>query len=124
MSGSLSDRKAGEWQQRFMRFQKCPKTVEQFCRQEGVSPASFYLWRNRLGRGRGHAPKALESAASASQSPAGFRPVRLLTPASLSVHLPGGTRLVVPMSEPEGLRSVIDAVARADAEHRAEARPC
>lgn len=119
MSGSLSDRKAGEWQQRLLRFEKCRSTVQEFCRREGVSAPSFYLWRKRLGHGRRHGRKP-----SADQSPASFRPVRLLTPASLSVHLPGGTRLVVPMSEPEGLRSVIDAVARADAEHRAGARPC
>jgi len=119
MSGSLSGSKAGEWRQRLLRFEKCRSTVNEFCRQEGVSPASFYVWRKRLGHNRQGARKP-----STGQSPPGFRPVRLLTPASLSVHLPGGTRLIVPMSEPEGLRSVIDAVARADAEHRAEARPC
>ncbi len=117
MSGSLSGRKAREWQQRLLRFEQCGFTIKEFCRRQGVSAASFYLWRKRLGKGC--SPKG-----SAAEAPVGFRPVRLLPTASLSVHLPGGTRLVVPMSEPEGLRSVIDAVARADAEHRAEARPC
>ena len=117
MSGSFSDRKSREWRRRFLRFEKHPSTIKEFCRREGVSEPSFYLWRKRLGLK--DAPKP-----TPAESPTGFRPVRLLTRESLVAHLPGGMRMVVPMSEPDGLRAVIDALARVDAELRAEARPC
>lgn len=121
MSGSFSDRKSREWRRRLLRFEKHPSTIKEFCRREGVSEPSFYLWRKRLGLKNAQKPVRAESPA---ESPAGFRPVRLLTRESLVAHLPGGMRMVVPMSEPDGLRAVIDALARVDAELLAEARPC
>lgn len=45
-----------------------------------------------------------------------FTPVRLVAAASVAVHLPGGTQLRVPTSDPEVLRLVIDTLAHADAE--------
>jgi hypothetical protein len=117
MSGSFSDRKSREWRRRLLRFEKHPSTIKEFCRREGVSEPSFYLWRKRLGLKDAQKPVP-------DEPPAGFRPVRLLTPESLVAHLPGGMRMVVPMSEPDGLRAVVDALARVDAELRVETRPC
>ena len=117
MARSASGRKVQEWRRRFRRFEKSRQSVGAFCRQEGVSAPSFYLWRKRLAQSAG-------STEPAPQAAAGFRPVRLLPTVDLTVQLPGGTQLLVPMSDAESLRSVIDVVARVDAERCREARAC
>jgi hypothetical protein len=115
MARSLFGHKSREWRQRFKRFRKSRQSVATFCREEGVSAASFYLWKKRLAQESG-------GVASTVESPAGFRPVRLLSAAGVGVQLPGGTQLVVPMSDAESLRLVIETLARVDAER--EAQPC
>ncbi len=45
----MSDSKRQEWIARLKRFQEQKHfSVPAFCRTEGISPASFYLWRRRL----------------------------------------------------------------------------
>ena len=44
----MSESKRQEWAARLQRFQQNPSSVEAFCRHEGVSSASFYLWKRRL----------------------------------------------------------------------------
>lgn len=44
----MSESKRQEWTTRFQRFQENPSSVARFCRSEGVSSASFYLWKRRL----------------------------------------------------------------------------
>jgi len=117
MARSLTDRKAQEWRQRFLRFEKSRQSIAAFCREEGVSAPSFYLWRKRL-------RAASTARRGTTLAPEGFRAVRLLPGASLTAQLPGGTRLVVPISDAEGLRAVIDALARVDAQLFQGARPC
>ena len=117
MAGSLSPTKADEWRRRLSRFQQSQLTVAAFCRQEGVSVPSFYLWRKRLALSR---PTKHEC----SKPPAGFRPVRLLPSVGVSVQLPGGTQLVVPTTEAESLRLVIETLTRVDADRMSEGRPC
>ena len=60
----------------------------------------------------------------AARPAAGFRPVRLLPSVGVSVQLPGGTQLVVPTTDAESLRLVIDILARVDADRIGEGRPC
>lgn len=117
MGRSVSGRKIQEWRRRFRRFEKFRQSVSAFCQMEGVSAPSFYLWRKRLGQSAG-------STEPTPRPPVGFRPVRLLPAADMTVQLPGGTQLVVPLSDAESLRSVIDVVARVDAERCQDARPC
>ena len=112
MAGSSNSRKVREWQRRMTRFQEGRQSVVAFCRKEGVSAVSFYRWRKRLAQ----RPLPAEEAA-------GFRAVRLVSPAGVAVQLPGGTQLHVPTSDPRGLRLVIATLARADA-RRAEGHPC
>ena len=114
MARSSSGRKAQEWRRRLRRFVKSRQSIAAFCQQEGVSPPTFYLWRKRLAEAGSQRP--------AAASPAGFRPVRILPAAGVSVQLPGGTQLLVPTADAESLRLVIETVARADAER--EGRPC
>lgn len=104
MAGSLDSRKALEWRRRLERFQGAHQSIAGFCRKEGVSAPSFYQWRKRLA----------QQSRSTEEAP-GFRPVRLVSSASVAVELPGGTQLSVPTSDPEALRLVIETLARVDA---------
>ena len=112
MVRSMSDRKAQEWRQRLLRFENSGHTINGFCRQEGVSPQSFYLWRKRLAK------------QTVTEPPDAFRPVRVLPAGGVSVQLPGGTQLVVPTSDAQSLRLVIESLARIDAERLGDSRPC
>jgi transposase-like protein len=116
MARSVSGRKSLEWRRRLRRFHKSRQSIAAFCRQEGVSPPSFYLWRKRLQEACPERP--------AMKPPAGFRPVRIVPAAGVSVQLPGGTQLLVPLSDAEGLRVAIEALARVDAQHRGGAASC
>ena len=116
MSRSLSVSRHQLWKQRLARFQASHQTVVEFCRQEGISQPSFYLWRKRLS-----SPSA---GRQSSKPPAGFRAVLLLSSANVSVQLPGGTQLVVPMADHESLRAVIETVTRIDAARLEGDRPC
>ena len=117
MARSRDARKWQQWRRRMRGFEKGQQTVAAFCREEGVSEASFYHWRRRLAD-----PSAQERGGEAD-STAGFRPVRVLRAAQISVRLPGGTRLQVPSSDPEAVRLVIETLARLDAQ-RAGDGPC
>jgi hypothetical protein len=110
MARSISGRKLAEWRRRLQRFRRSRQSIVAFCREEGVSPPSFYLWRKRLA---GAIPRP-----PAAGPPAGFRPVRLTAAAGVSVQLPGGTQFVVPLADANGLRAAIEVIARVDAEHR------
>ena len=44
----MSASKRQEWTTRLQRFRENPSSVAAFCRTEGVSSASFYLWKRRL----------------------------------------------------------------------------
>ena len=133
MAGSLDFPKVLEWRRRMARFRRSRRSVAEFCRGEGVSAPSFYQWRRRLagtsarrkvravGAGKGK-PVGAEDG-KATEATGNFTPVRLVATAGVAVHLPGGTEFCVPISDPQALRLVIDALARADAE-RAGAVPC
>jgi hypothetical protein len=93
-------------------------TVVRFCKQESVSTASFYRWRNRLGTRK---PPARESDAGTAattgvgQTPL-FQPVRVTgaqTP--ISIQLPGGVRVEVPVENLDAVRAVLGELLRHDA---------
>jgi hypothetical protein len=42
-------RSRAEWRSLIERGQRSPLSVTAFCAAQGVSTASFYLWRKRLG---------------------------------------------------------------------------
>jgi transposase-like protein len=108
MARSVSGRKAQEWRRRLQRFHKSRQSIAAFCRQEGISPPSFYLWRRRLAETSPRRP--------AARSSADFRPVRIVPAAGVSVQLPGGTQLLVPLSDAEGLRVALETIAGVDAQ--------
>ena len=59
-------RSRAQWQSLVERAERSPLGIRQFCRHEGVSSASFYAWRRRLGAG---APQALPTAAPTGETP-------------------------------------------------------
>jgi hypothetical protein len=95
--------KRAEWRKRLQRHRRSGLTVARFCEREGVSTASFYSWRKRLGGARTGGEGELP----------GFQPVRL-TPAGvpMSIHLPGGVQVEVPMENLEGVRAVVGELMR------------
>ncbi|MEZ6128936.1 MAG: hypothetical protein R3C59_09655 [Planctomycetaceae bacterium] len=48
MSRFPDPERAVRWRQRLSRFECSELTVAEFCRLEGFSTASFYLWRRKL----------------------------------------------------------------------------
>jgi hypothetical protein len=75
--------------------------VAGFCEQEGVSTASFYAWRKRLRGTRKVGKDGRPVFASVRLTPAG-------TP--MSIHLPGGVRVEVPMENLDAVRAVVGEV--------------
>jgi hypothetical protein len=100
--------KLAVWQQRLLRFEKSRQTINEFCRQEGFSPQSFYLWRKRLGKNTG--PIGSASRLTAGQS---FVPVRLTATAALPIiiRLTNGVRVRLPSDNIEALRAGIETAA-------------
>ena len=48
MPRGSSPEKIKEWTSRLERFAESQQTVGEFCRREGVSEPSFYLWKKKL----------------------------------------------------------------------------
>lgn len=98
--GGLSKR--AEWRKRVGRYRGSGRTVAGFCEQEGISTASFYAWRKRL--------RGTKTAGKDGARPA-FKPVRL-PPAGtpMSIHLPGGVWVEVPMENLDAVRAVVGEV--------------
>ena len=48
-AGSGARRSRGQWQSLIARAERSPLSVRAFCAAQGISTASFYLWRKRLG---------------------------------------------------------------------------
>lgn len=118
------------WRERLRRYRGCGVTVAAFCAREGVSTASFYAWRRRLGessagapgkspvRGRPAQPQWDETA----EAPL-FVPVSLeaASSADVQIALPGGAVVRIPAAADEGLlRRCIRAATLREPETEAE----
>ena len=110
MARGIDAAKHAQWRLRMERFQRSDVSVVEFCEDEAVSTASFYLWRKRLAR-------AEPVTNNVHQPTAGFAAVRVVGAPSLVAQLPGGTRLEVPTDDAHALRVVIEALIHGDAEH-------
>ncbi len=135
MSRRSDPKKLAVWRERFERFSSSGLAVGRFCAGEGVSTASFYNWRKRLGhkdyvdepvaqfdRRRpvtdGH-PRLRSGPADGRGR---FQQVavvpgtsRLLpTTAAICIQLPCGTRIEVDAEHLDAVRAVIAEVARVD----------
>ena len=112
MSRGSDSVKVLEWRRRIERFGRSELSVYEFCQDEGVSSASFYQWRKRLGTVG--APSVGRRGDVASHS--GFAAVRVVGASGIHVRFPGGTQMEIPASDPESLPQIIQAIARVDAE--------
>ena len=138
-TGSRAE-KVVEWQERLARFDRSGTSIAQFCRDEGVSPPSFYIWRRKLrrrpaaagssGTGRLTAKSAVAGQGVQGQPRQGsFVPVRVLGDVNfhgqltMTAELQGGTRFTIPLAGPETLQLAIAALVQADAERPGD-RPC
>lgn len=88
--------KVAEWRERLRRFDSAGVSIAKFCREEGVSQSSFYLWRMRL-----------ECEAS---SRAEFAPLRIVGGERVRVSLPGGALIEVPRGDERVIRIVMEAL--------------
>lgn len=111
MARRMDERRVAEWRERFERFREAGLSVVRFCERERVSAATFYLWRKRLGENA--APR---SAVALSTGP--FASVRLVGGATLSAWLPSGTRLEIPLHDPQALELALRVLTSVDAERR------
>ena len=109
--------KAAAWRRRVRRFGRSGMTVVHFCREEGVSTASFYRWRNRLAQRRRLTPNAdaRSSPTTGLERTPVFQPIRVTgaeTP--ISIQLPGGVRVEVPAENLDAVRAVLGELLRHD----------
>lgn len=119
MADSVDSKKWAAWRQRLERFGRAGLPVTRFCAAEGVSLASFYLWRKKLAAARREA----EGQVVAGEGQA-FSPVTLVGTSTLVVELPGGTRLQVPAGNVGLLRAALEEIAAADARWYAGGASC
>ncbi len=89
MMGRTADQSvAAVWRRRVARQRHSGVPVAEFCRQEGVSSASFYAWRTRL-----------RKSAQAGSRPL-FVPVEVsaaaTSPGGVQIELPGGAVVTLP----------------------------
>ena len=113
MARSSDSPKAVAWRRRVRRYGCSGLTVVRFCKEEGVSTASFYRWRNLL------AERPIQSS---DQTPT-FQAVRVTAckPAEtgadtpVSIQLPGGMRVEVPTHNLDVVRAVLAELLRANA---------
>lgn len=107
---------AAAWERRVAAQGRSRLTVAEFCRREGVSPASFYAWRKRLQQ-----PEAA----------AGSEPlfVALQMPdvppwsGGLQIELPGGAVVRLPAEAPAALVTTAVRAAMSDGRGQ-EGRSC
>ena len=96
---------SSRWE-RLLRRQACGDlSISEFCRREGVSAPSFYLWRRRL-RGRASASPTFVELKAAEPSPPAP------APAPLELILANGHRVSVRRGfDPQALRELLTALA-------------
>lgn len=124
MARSTDSGKLALWQERFERFSRGRMAVGPFCARERVSVASFYYWREKVGKvggARDDGGKKIGKAVCVLQDRprpdrrSVFQPVTVVPAASaVRIELPGGTRIEVGAEDLEVVRAVVHAVARSD----------
>lgn len=95
MSRPLDPKTFVGWQERLERFSRSELGVAKFCAREGVSEASFYYWRKKLGYKSRRARRTDRRGV--------FQPVTVVPASSegvpqapaICIHLPCGTRIEV-----------------------------
>lgn len=100
------------WRERLLRFPQAGLTIEEFCRNEGISTASFYAWRKKLR----DQPTAESFPRQSTPATPAFQPLQLIaTPtATLTVQFPCGIRIELPADQTQAIRTVMTELLRAE----------
>lgn len=111
MSRSTDTRKLALWRERFERFSRGEWAVGPFCTRERVSVASFYYWREKLGK-----VGCASQDRSRANRPGVFQPVTVVPAVpAVRIQLPCGARIEVATGDLGVVRAVVGVVARSDA---------
>jgi len=81
------------WRERVERQPGSGLGIEAFCRQEGVSPASFYEWKKRLRRPAAGKPPAAFAAVTIVGNPPSAERIEIELPQGIVLRLPPGVEL-------------------------------
>lgn len=104
MSRCIDAAKSELWRDRLARRRESELSIAAFCQAEGVSIASYYAWRRKLGvaRARPAQPKqrAFQQLVMSGLAPA------------LTARLPGGVEIEIPSGQEAALRTVVSELVR------------
>lgn len=124
MPRSTNSGKLALWRKRFERFSRGRMAVGPFCARERVSVASFYYWREKVGKvgcARDDGDRKIGDSDHVRQDRprpdrrSVFQPVTVVPAAPVvRIELPGGVRIEVGAEDLEVVRTVVHAVARSD----------
>ena len=96
MAGKRNAEKAALWRETLRRQASSGLSIQRFCEQEGVSAASFYAWRRKLGRPTRRARKS-SAVRVANSAGSQFIPLSLAhAPIAMEVVHPLGYRVRLP----------------------------
>lgn len=114
---------AAVWKGRIAEQGRSGLSIAEFCRRQGFSAPSFYVWRKRLRQGRAIASGAGIRPAGAARSRSGdsalFVPIQLAAASGVRLELPGGAVLTLPNdASPELVTAVIQAALSTQREER------
>lgn len=107
------------WRERLRRFRQSGVTVAEFCEDEGLSTASFYVWQRRL-RGDGAAPRVPDRIGQAVPKQALFVPVAVRPMVGeVRIDVADGVVIRLPLDADERLlcaclRAAVDATSRGE----------
>ena len=89
----LLSKVAEAWAERLSRFDQAELTVAPFCKQDAVSQASFYKWRQRL-RKNSPASQATQLIKPPLFIPSSLpKPIESSPQTKMTIELPGGIRI-------------------------------
>jgi hypothetical protein len=91
MGRAVDGRVAQAWEQRIARQERSRLSIAAFCREEGVSLASFYAWRRRLGSGASRTSFLVPVQLPAAETPT--HGIRIELPGGIVVNLPADASL-------------------------------
>ena len=129
MAGGFDSATVRRWRERLGRFDDCVRqdggmTIEEFCRDEGISQSSFYNWRRKLARSKKQTPSARQrqKKKKSANDRGAFEPVMIAattmmaTTAMVHVRLPGDILIEVPAGSENALRAIVDQLVRNERE--------
>ncbi len=124
------------WRRRLRDFERGNATIAEFCRRMGVPVWSFYYWQQKLRSGTNttvsdqvrngtvtppRRRRFVHRARHGGTRPElKFVPIHITGQRSVEVHLPNGTRVMVPCQDRDAISAVIAAI-MSDSPER---RPC